>query len=354
MVVKDRLTESLSRLIDGDLDSTEAEELAEILEADGSLRRELDGLTRVRAALHSLAHQEQPPAELDAIVDPLLRAKPEPTVARPWARWAAAAAVVVLGVTVVLEVQRRQPDPALVGWQDRALEDAAAEPPDRFALAPLPTSSVPVEEQPLGAADRLVAAPEPKVEAVLDPSPALEVMGPMQVGALKEEMSGGRQDGAVAASSLATQPEAEESPSTSEGRRSLEKSRVPSSATKNPARPESGGVTPPVAQAPDTAGRVGTTTSDAQNARAQLFVFMEAETAWRSFEPDGPCEAGRYALRIRVEGGVVREVWPLANPPAPTRQVRASQLALGLAIDDVADGEYSAEVVVEPRRPSTR
>jgi hypothetical protein len=77
---------------------------------------------------------------------------------------------------------------------------------------------------------------------------------------------------------------------------------------------------------------------------------MEAETAWRGFEPDGPSEAGRYALRIRVEGGVVREVWPVANPPAPARQVRASQLVLGLEVDNVPDGEYAAEVVVEPRR----
>jgi hypothetical protein len=75
---------------------------------------------------------------------------------------------------------------------------------------------------------------------------------------------------------------------------------------------------------------------------------MEAETAWRSFEPERPCEAGRYTLRIRIENGVVREVWPVANPSATTRQVRASQLVLGLDIEDVADGEYAAEVVIEP------
>jgi hypothetical protein len=51
---------------------------------------------------------------------------------------------------------------------------------------------------------------------------------------------------------------------------------------------------------------------------------------------------------------VVREVWPVANPPAPTNQVRASQLVLGLEIENVTDGQYAAEVVVEPRRPPDR
>lgn len=352
MVVKDRLTESLSRLIDGDLDSTEAAELASLLESDRSLRRELDGLARVRASLHTLANREQPPGRLDALVDPLLRGKPETTFTRPWVRWAAAAAVVVLGVTVILEVQQRQPDPALLGWQERALEEAAAKPADPFALAPLPTSSVPVAEQPLGATDRLVSAPEPEVDPALDPSPALEVMGPLEVGSLSEERRLKRREADVAPGNLAKLPSDDES--TSGGRRVSEKYNAPSSTTEGQVQSDSGVAAPPVAQTQDKASQVSPTTSDATVAGAQLFVFMAAETAWRSFEPDGPCEAGRYALRIRIEDGVVREVWPVANPPAPTRQVRASQLVLGLVVDNVADGEYAAEVVVEPRRPPNR
>jgi hypothetical protein len=92
----------------------------------------------------------------------------------------------------------------------------------------------------------------------------------------------------------------------------------------------------------------------APSAGGQLFVFMEAETAWKSFEPPSPSEAGRYSLRIRIEGDRVVEVWPVANPPATTRQVRASQLVLGLEIEGVPDGEYAAEVVIESREPPAR
>ena len=38
-------------------------------------------------------------------------------------------------------------------------EGHSAEPTERFSLAPLPTSSLPVDQQPLGAADRLLASP---------------------------------------------------------------------------------------------------------------------------------------------------------------------------------------------------
>lgn len=335
-------TERLSRLIDGDLDRAETEEVMSLLESNRALRRELDGLNRVRASLRSLADREHPPAELDALVDPLLRGRPESVLARPWARWLAAAAVVVLGVTVVLEVRRGQPDPARANWQERVMEGATAEPTERFSLAPLPTSSEPSDARPVGAADRLVSAPDPEVDPTLDPAPALEVMGPLE-NAIESAAPPGSGRRIAASQAEARSPiETDEPPAVRE-----QPSRIDAAAEKS---------------------RRGTSLSDADRsapsfkkkdrgpeaeespiaiAGAQLFVFMEAETAWRSFTPAGPCEPGRYALRIRIEDGVVREVWPVANPPAPTRQVRASQLVLGLSIDDVVDGEYSAEVVID-------
>jgi hypothetical protein len=245
--------------------------------------------------------------------------------------------VVVHGVSVVIQFQRSQPDPAIHNWQERAREGAAAEPTERFALAPLPTSSVPAEEQTLGAADRLVAAPEPQIEPVVVPAPALEVLGPLDTGSTDDAAASGERGGL--GHELSGQPK-----SLAEG-----EVRV---------RAKRGDAGPPIAAAPPsitTRAEVSPSLSlsqdtDATPAGAQLFIFMAAETAWRSFEPEGRCEAGRYSLRIRVENGVVREVWPVANPPAPTRQVRASQMVLGLEVDNVTDGEYAAEVVIEPRR----
>ncbi len=329
MVVEDPGTERLSRFIDGDLDEAETGELTAILETDRGLRRELEGLNRVRSSLLSLADRERPPKRLDALVDPLLRGKPEPPFARPWVRRLAAAAVVVLGVSVIIGVQRRQPDQAVHNWQERAREGVAVEPSERFSLAPLPTSSVPADERPLGAADRLVAAPDPEIDAVVTAAPALEVMGPIDT-----DTSG---DAAGSA-----QPDIEVKPP------ARHKSLAGSEARTDKGRADA------AAGQGRLAGRAASEEFAAPPAGAQLFIFMEAETAWRSFAPEGPCEAGRYALRIRVEDGVVREVWPVANPPAPTRQVRASQLVLGLSVDNVADGEYAAEVVVEPRQPPGR
>jgi hypothetical protein len=258
------------------------------------------------------------------------------------------AAVVVLGVTVVLEVQRRQPDPDLGRWQERALEGAAAEPTHGFSLAPLPTITGSTS-RPRGAADRLVSAPAEEENPGLEPAPPLEVMGPLSAGRASEHDPGTGQRRETAAKGTSVRIEALEH-----------------SAGEDPPSPK------PVAPA-DSAAAVESSRGDRPKsttenrdlrsravetgvpiAGAQLFVFMESETAWRPFEPDGPCEAGRYALRVRVEDGVIREVWPVANPPAPTRQVRASQLVLGLEVENVSDGEYSAEVVVESRRPPGR
>lgn len=341
--MEDPGTERLSRLIDGDLDREETAEVTAALETNRGSRRELEGLNRVRSSLMSLAAREHPPERLDALVDPLLRGRPEPTAfARPWVRRLAAAAMVFLAVSVIIGVQRQQPAPAIHNWQERAREGAAAEPNERFSLAPLPTSAVPADERPLGAADRLVAAPEPEIDKVLAPAPVLEVMGPLSSATTGETGGASRKDPAVDPS---PRPE---SPADDEGRTG-EKRAATAGGQRGPAAVE-----PPRSQTGPSARLSDAEVLATPPGGAQLFVFMEAETAWRSFDPGGQCEAGRYALRIRIEDGVVREVWPVANPPAPTRQVRASQLILGLEIDDVADGEYSAEVVVEPRNPRDR
>jgi hypothetical protein len=248
----------------------------------------------------------------------------------------ASAAVVVLGVTVILEFQRREPPQTAMNWQEKA-RARASEPHEPFPLAPLPTSTVPEEERPVGAADHLVAAPDPEIEPSMEAAPPLEVLGPLE-SAVDPADGAGR----GAEEALQAKGRAEESTTmgtTSSGERST---------TAPPNRTSAKG-SAPASPGTDARARSGWAAAGAQVSEGQVFVFMDAATAWRGFEPRAPCEAGRYAVRVRVQDGVIREVWPVANPPAPTRQVRASQLVLGLEIEDVPDGEYSAEVVVEPR-----
>jgi hypothetical protein len=85
--------------------------------------------------------------------------------------------------------------------------------------------------------------------------------------------------------------------------------------------------------------------------RAQLFVFINGKSAWRAFTPSATCKAGRYSVRIVVAGGAVREARPVggAASAAPSQRLCAAGLVLDLEIDAVADGEYPAEIVVEPR-----
>jgi hypothetical protein len=85
--------------------------------------------------------------------------------------------------------------------------------------------------------------------------------------------------------------------------------------------------------------------------RGQLFVFINGKSAWRKFTPATTCKAGRYAVRIVVADAKVREARPVggAASAAPAQRLCAAELVLDLEIDGVADGEYPAEIVVEPR-----
>ena len=85
--------------------------------------------------------------------------------------------------------------------------------------------------------------------------------------------------------------------------------------------------------------------------RAQLFVFIDGESAWREFTPAASCKPGRYSVRIVVANGAVREARPVggAASATPSQRLCAAGLILDLEMAEVADGEYPAEVVVEPR-----
>lgn len=334
MRADDPTLELLSRHLDGDLDEAEERALAARLEADRELRLEAEGLAQVAAALRCVADAERPPAMLDAVLEPLVVGPmPVPGRWRPWMRWAAAAAAAVLGVTVMLEVSERRsaglPEEPL---PQTALRSAPASAEgERFALAPLPSREPDAEERPRGAVERLLADHEPEVAPADEVPPPLEVLGPLDVPV----------------------------PAKRRGDR----------LTPDPTPPEGDGrITPPAAAGatadlppPDSArpsssddlGRGGTAgrRSGAAAAHGQLLVFVEGETAWRSFELRERCDPGRYAVRVRIENGMVRKVWPVWKPlAAPTESLQASELVLGLEIEGVGDGEYPAEVVVESGR----
>lgn len=352
MRIDDPTLELLSRHLDGDLGEADERALAVRLKGDAALRLELEALAQVVAALHRVAEADRPPAMLDAVLEPLVVVPvAAPGGRRPWVRWASAAAAAVLGVAIMLEVSERR---SAVPTEERPPRTAGRSAPasgegERFALAPLPSREPDDEERPRGAVERLLADREPEVATADEVPPPLEVLGPLDVPVPAKRGAAGAapdpappdDDGRVRASAAAG-PTANLPPSSSAR---------PSSADhlgrQGADRNNEGSRTAP--RDPDTAGR----RSDA--ALGQLLVFVEGETAWRSFELRERCDPGRYAVRVRIENGTVRRVWPVWKPlAAPTESLQASELVLGLEIEGVADGEYAAEVVVEAGRSRLR
>ncbi|MCW8985148.1 MAG: hypothetical protein OQK55_07385 [Thermoanaerobaculales bacterium] len=343
-MMDETIVEILSRHLDGDLDADEERVLCARLEVEPALTEELEAMRRIRSSVAALASSEEVPRELDSLVDPLLRGKPESVVLRPWARWLATAAAVILGATVVIEVSRRNPGPSVESMAKLRNEGLPAGPTERFTLAPLPTSSLPVEQQPLGASDRLLASPVPDIE-LDDPLP-LEVLGPLEeeeIRAFEDQETTGIPLDEVLAKSPAMAEDKDAGKGARLGpaapREKGDVDRAPQREEKNSAREAGRGA---VLQSWEAAPPMG---------RAQLFVFINGKSAWREFTPSTTCKAGRYSIRIVVAGGVVREARPVggAASAAPTQRLCAAELILDLEIDGVADGEYPAEIVVEPR-----
>jgi len=340
-MMDETVSEILSRHLDGGLGPEEERMLTARLEAEPALAADLEAMRRIRSAVGALAASESTPTELDTLVEPLLRGKPEPLAARPWARWLATAAAVVFGLTVIIEVNRRNPGPS-VGSIARMSDKGRTEPTERFSLAPLPTSSLPLEQQPLGASDRLLASPIPEIE-LEDPLP-LEVLGPLEEGEGFEpadETIGGEQVGMVAesAAALADTDELKSRPD-QPAAPMAKRDRIQSNTPKKEADARVGG----------RGAAMQSWEADPPRGRARLFVFINGESAWREFTPSATCKPGRYTVRIVVGGGEVREARPVGGAAAasPSQRLCAAQLVIDLEIEDVADGEYPAEVVVEP------
>jgi negative regulator of sigma E activity len=310
--MNDAITERLSRLLDGDLDSGEARETERAVAADPGLRGELDALTRVRSALQALAESEHAPPGLDARIGTLGQGSES---SRPRRRlpWLAAAAAVVLGVTVGVQVLQRSPSVVPAGEPIPAALQAGE---DEGALGSVGVA-------PPSAANRLEGAPFPEAAAT-----AGEAAQPRVAGAPSQPL---RERAGLPPGPAPEAPRALAAGSDTQT----------ASAASKLSRPHS-----------TDDGLDGRSTALDRAAAGRLLVFMGGDTAWQDFEPRVASVPGRHAVRVRVEGGVVRKVWPVWKPlAAPFDSLQASELVVGLAISGVPDGDYAGEVVIE--RPST-
>jgi len=309
----DMLTELLSRYLDDDLTAAERSDFEARLAADPELRAEVEAARKVQHAIARLAGEMHPPAALDAVMEPMLRSAPAAQRrVRPAFRWLGAAAAVVLGVTVAMEVARRNPQPEL----DRTTAPRVVNHDDTeiFQLAPLP-SAVPSENRPLGATDHLL---EEDLESPAAPEPEpLEIMGPLPTGDLPSD------DDAAAAA---------------------------------PAREEKGGLraaagADAAAASAPSAARLAADETPAGRAKGEpkraalahpVAVTVDGAVIW-SGRSSCLCETP-IEIRIRVRDGVIAEATEVSGGRSgATRSCLPADL-VGARIEGVADGEHRAEI----------
>lgn len=341
------VTELLSRYLDADLGAADTQELEERLRCDPTLAAELAALQEQRHSLHELAEREEPPLKLDTLLDPLRRAVPERPSARLWVRWLGAAAAVMLGLTVVLEVNRRFSAPSLEKHDQPAVRTRVQEPTERFKLAPLPTSSVPEEEQLLGVSDRLLASPIPEPE--FSDLPPMEVIGPLE----EEEINAQEHPQTSKVLEEATQPFSgrREGREKDAGMADTDASRrqPPGEEKKRQSGPRDDVAVGALSQKVGKEAAPQPWNDEKITGSAQLFVFINGETAWQEFKPNVYCPPGRYSVRVEIAAGVVKAAWPLggASSSSSSQRLCSGELVLGVEIKDAPDGRYQAEVVVE-------
>ena len=351
------LRELVSRRLDGDLDDADAARLDERARTDAELAAEIDSGRTLREAVAELADRMEPPATLDRVMDPLLRSAPVPAQrVRPVYRWLGAAAVVVLGVTVAVDVARRNPEPTL-SRPSLQRERPAREREEIFELAPLPTAN-PDESHPLGATDRLLEE-EPVPPAAPEPAP-LEVMGP-----LSTDESAAAADEAPRSSGNEPAPDGEVVETTVLHSR-------PAPAKKT-ARAHSGTLAGTASTAPQEAGL-----SQADKDREETFRAPDAGKAYRDKADGGrqapvapvvlhidglevwsgstgACAVGVWPVRIEVRDGEVVSWEPILGETGDETGERGEgcqpETLIGSIVADVGDGIHLAEIVVGERSP---
>ena len=158
--------ELLSRFVDDDLSPSEAASLRRRMQQEPTMRRELDELQETRRAVRLLATRDQPPDLLDDLVVELRR-QGRPSPRNLVVPLLAAAALVVMCFTLVLEMNRQDHPTELVTGR-------AVATPGVFALSALPEAT---GDAPLGPLEELLARPYPP-PALLEAEPLI-VVGPL-------------------------------------------------------------------------------------------------------------------------------------------------------------------------------
>jgi len=345
----EKRTELISRAIDDDLSSAERAAFEGRLTDDAGFAAEYESMRDLRRAVARAAGEMEPPAALDAVIKPLIQGTPTtPRRVRPAFRWLGAAAAAVLGVTVTLEVARRNPTPTLKpDSRPRVINQDERE---IFELAPLPTA-VPDPNRPLGATDQLLEE-EPEHPAAPEPR-ALEIIGP-----LTDEEHAEIADPRPASSRPAPPQEAASSVGTAAGEADsmdIEELRAFAPDTNRVARKQrasskSGrsrdeGVTRESRTA--AAGKPITDDDGTRSPRGTIpaALIMDGIELWAG--QCSPCAVPRWTVLITVEDGVVVTV-----ETAPDDPLLLSDEAcllhdfVGTALGGITDGRHFAEVIL--------
>lgn len=343
-----RHSELLSRYLDDDLNENERADFENTLEKDPELRSELDTARRLRLAVASVAAGMNPPAELDRVMEPLCQGAPAPgRRVRPLYGWLGAAAAVVLGVTVTLEMARRNPAPTFEP-PTRSV-DSASEDREIFELAPLP-SAVPDDNRPIGATQRLLEE-EPPPPAVPEP-PALEVVGPLSTDeftiATESAPPAPKKEKASSEVGGFTRDEASE-----ELKSTLHKS--DQDASLGSGRREKNNETPAdddprIKQSATAAGVAGRLQSDSEDRFRQeistpIAVLVDGIEVWTGSSSD--CAPGRWPVVLVFQNGIVVDIRTDDGAVGgdSVESCRPDGLING-AIRGLPDGEVIAEIVV--------
>jgi hypothetical protein len=298
-----------------------------------------------------MAAAMEPPAALDAVVAPLRQSPPAPARrVRPLYRWLGAAAAIVLGVTVAMEVVQRNPGPTTDPARPERHRPIEAE-EKIFELAPLPTAE-PDENRPLGAVDRLLDE-EPSPPHTPEMAP-LEVIGPISTDVETDPPPPAEE--AVRVDDLAeavTEPPARTTTrdvdaaqlagrESSEGSAAAELEKKADGGKRAGAASVTGKMMAEERPAPKTISR--------RKAPSSVHLTVGDIEVWSG--ADASCPVGSWPVRVEIRGGVVASLETIGDELSDTTSARCRpDSLLGSAVLTIDDGWYEALLVVADPAP---
>lgn len=348
-MMDETLRELVSRYSDEDLDDEESARLEERARTDAELATEIRTERQLREAVAALAAGMEPPEALDRVMEPLRQSAPVPAQrVRPVYRWLGVAAAMILGVTVAMEMARRNPAPSLSRPSPQR-ERPSAEREEIFELAPLPTAN-PDENRPLGAVDRLLEEVPPQPIA---PEPApLEVMGPLPTDTFSEDAvepssSPGSRVAPEGKGLELKLKESQDSPVTSESfaqTDASEEAASPAPLKKERSRADEDWES---TTRMSDAGKLsrGAITGRRPAVALEVVVRIDGTEVWTG--SSSACGVGTWAVRIEVleRTVVAAEPW-VGGAENEVHEGCVPDNLIGAVLDDVRDGLYLAEIVV--------